>query len=100
MTSTLFESRQDAAFRVFHELHPEVYELYKRFAFELRAAGHDHGSSEQIIQRIRWETMVNRRHDGWFKINDWFRARYARMLSADYPAEFGKFFQFRKHIVV
>lgn len=94
------ESRQDLAFSAFHAEHPEVYVLYKRFAWELRAAGNNHGSSEQIIQRIRWETMVNRGHDGGFKINDWFRARYARMLAAECPAEFGAFFSFRKHITV
>lgn len=92
----LFESRRDAAFREFHAAHPEVYVLYKQFARELLHAGHERGSSEQIIQRIRWETAVNPGRDGGFKIDNWHRSRYARMLAAEHPAEFGTFFQFRE----
>ena len=38
----------------FHVKNPEVYELFKRFAFEAINKGHLRLSSEMIINRIRW----------------------------------------------
>lgn len=95
---TLFdpeESTLDARFAAFDAAHPEVWKLYVRFAFELKRAGRDRGSSEQIIQRIRWETNVNPSRDDDWKINDHYRKRYARKMVAEFP-EFEGFFEFRE----
>ncbi len=84
-------------FAAFDAEHPEVYRLFLRFARELIAAGRTRGSAEQVVQRIRWETSVNPGRDGGgFKLNNWFRSRYARKLAAEYPEEFGQFFEFRE----
>lgn len=91
----------DEAFDIYHRENPQVYRLFQRFARELRVAGHQHGSAEQIVQRIRWEYAAIAPIDAaGFKFNDWYRARYARMLARDFPTEFGDFFSFRKRIVL
>lgn len=87
----------DRRFADFDRRFPEVYTLFIRFARELKARGHEQGSAEQIIQRIRWETAVNPDHgSGDYKINDHYRSRYARKLATEFPDEFGSFFHFRK----
>ena len=53
----------------FHVKNPEVYELFKRFAFEAINKGHLRLSSEMIINRIRWETSVVT-SDKDYKINN------------------------------
>lgn len=84
----------DARFLEFDRAHPEVYRLFVRFAEQLLAAGHRRGSAEQLMQRIRWETAVNPERDGGWKLNDHYRARYARKLAAE-DARFENWFEFR-----
>lgn len=82
-------------FEAFHAAHPEVYRLFAQLAGQLLAAGHGRGSAEQIVQRIRWEFAVNEPRHAGFKINDHFRALYARKLAAEDP-RFADFFEFRR----
>lgn len=97
-TATLFDPTDDkdlaARFAEFDAANPEVWRLYVRFANDLLNAGHRRGSSEQIIQRIRWEASVVTRGEA-FKINDHYRAFYARKLAAS-DARFAEFFEFRR----
>jgi hypothetical protein len=82
-------------FAEFDRQHPEVYELFRKFAYELSYAGRDRGSADQIVQRIRWETNVRAdRPDHELKINDHFTALYARKLAAE-DGRFKTFFEFR-----
>lgn len=104
MTTSLFDNPPAPAtrrhlsiqerFEGFHENHPEIYELFQRFARELRDAGRSHYSADAILHRIRWEYDVNPRHDEQFKINDHFSSRYARLLIED-DASFEGFFSLR-----
>lgn len=87
--------RLDRDFMEFHHSHPEVWRLYQRYAMDLMNAGHKHGSSEQIIQRVRWETAINPNRDGGFKINNNFRRRYAILMRETHNA-FKDFFRERK----
>lgn len=82
-------------FAEFDAQHPEVYRLFVELAVRLLKAGHAHGSADQIIQRIRWESMVNPNRDGGWKINDQFSALYSRKLAAE-DARFRHFFEFRQ----
>lgn len=86
--------RLGRAFVQFDVAHPEVWKLYQRFAWELRRAGHHRGSSEQIIQRLRWETMINPERGGGYKISNNHRKRYALKMVAYFPS-FEGFFRFR-----
>ena len=45
-------------FKTFHEKNPQIYRLFKKFAYTAIGKGHNRLSSEMIINRIRWETEV------------------------------------------
>jgi len=81
-------------FERFHASHPEVFALFHRFAIELLEAGHERGSANWILGRIRWFYKVERRSPGDFKINDKFTSRYARRLMEE-DERFQTFFETR-----
>lgn len=85
-----------AKFDEFDRQHPDVYDLFKKFAWQLRNAGRDRGGAKSIMERIRWElaTTSSPEKDG-FKINNNFTSRYARKLIEDDPS-FGDFFETRR----
>lgn len=96
----LFDSRKrrlaiQQRFEAFHAAHPEVFQLFARFASELRRAGRTHYSADAILHRVRWECAVNPERDSGYKINDHFSSRYARKLANTDP-RFATFFEFRK----
>ena len=79
-------------FNTFHAANPHVYELYRRFAYELLAAGAKRISSKAIIERIRWEASISTTGAGWhvargkrFLIDNRFTAWYARKFAEDFP---------------
>ena len=78
------------AFEKFHEENPKVYRLFKRFAFAAINTGHEHLSSEMVINRIRWETSVETR-DEEYKINNNHKPFYARLFETDFPHHEGFF---------
>ena len=57
--------------------HPELYDLFDRFAWEAINAGRKILSANLIFERIRWETEVITKGDP-FKINNNYRPYYAR----------------------
>ncbi len=98
-TLPLFNESEDrsiqARFEAFHRAHPEVYDLFCRFANEMLIAGHGRYSARAIVHQIRWHHDVNpERHSG-FKINDHFSSRYARLLVDSNP-RFDGFFELRE----
>jgi hypothetical protein len=74
----------------YHQANPEVYELIKRFTFQVIAAGFEHYSITSIYERVRWHTMVETSGDP-FKINNNHRAYYARKFMEDHPEHRGFF---------
>lgn len=46
---------REAAIR-FHKAHPEVWEMFCRFTFELIRRGWTHHSADAVMHRVRWET--------------------------------------------
>lgn len=83
-------------FEEFHAAHPDVYALFKRFAFELREAGRERYGSDAIMQQIRWHYATSSSGGPDFKINDAYTSRYVRKLIADHPEEFRDFFELRQ----
>ena len=69
----------------FHNEHPEFWELFCQYTFELIDSGRTHGSANAVFERIRWETNVNPTHQGHFKVNNNFRAYYARRFMQMFP---------------
>ena len=81
-----------AKFAAFHAANPEVYNLYKRFAYELIQRGCARLSSKLIIERIRWETAVQTTGAGWnaagktkFLLDNRYTCWYSRQFIADFP---------------
>lgn len=81
------------AFESFHSQNPEVYDMMVRYATQLRLAGRKTLSISLITERVRWETAIKTTGD-LFKINNNFRALYARKIEQERP-EFEGMFKMR-----
>lgn len=83
----------------FHRAHPEVWKLFERFTFEAIQRGRNHFGVGAVWERLRWETMVNPEYDldGAFRLNNNYRAFYARRFMRLYPQHEG-FFRTRVQI--
>ncbi len=84
----------------FHRQHPIVWDLFKRFTFEVLRKGFKNYSVNAIFERIRWEQDImiganEHLKDARFKLNNNYRAFYARRFMAAYPHHDG-FFRTRK----
>ena len=92
---TLFDigCKHQAAFEQFHAENPKVYELFKKFTFELIFRRRTHYSADAIIHRVRWETNIIGGKD--YKINNNFVAYYVRLFNAEFP-ECDRFFEIRR----
>lgn len=75
---------------VFHKANPRVYDLFKRFTFQVIRAGHQHYSADAVCHRIRWHTSVETQGDD-FKINNNYAAYYARLFMVEHPQHDGFF---------
>jgi hypothetical protein len=76
-------------------LHPELYEAFRRFARQARDSGLKRYSADAILHRIRWHEIVEKGNGEYAVNNDW-AAPLARKLMAEFPGEFGGFFETRK----
>lgn len=63
---------------------PEIYKMFVRFTLQAYNAGWTTVGAKMIAERIRWETHVTARGDG-FKINNSAVAAMARKFMAEYP---------------
>ena len=81
-----------AACQEFHNAHPEFWLLFCKYTFELIDAGHKHGSANAVFERIRWETRINSEHHSGFKVNNNYRAYYARRFNQMYSTSNDFFF--------
>ena len=79
----------------FHLDNPKVWELYLQFASDMVHHGHKKLSSEMLINRVRWETMVNTT-DKQFKINNNHKPYYARLLLSTKRFRNTKFLEVRQ----
>lgn len=92
----LFDNRSiDDRFEEFLRDHPDVWDLFCRFAWELKLSGKERGSADAILHRIRWEHWTTSSGKKDFKINDHFSSRFARAMIEKCPA-FVDFFETRK----
>jgi hypothetical protein len=82
-------------FKKYHQDNPKVWELFKKFAYDMKNSGREKYSAEIIVNQIRWHYDISSKGDDVFKINNDFKPMYARMLAHKYPKDFGDFFQFR-----
>jgi len=83
----------EATFWKFHEENPTIYILFNRFAFEAATANRGLFGVAAIFERIRWFTTVETRGD-MYKLNNNFRAYYARLWMRNNP-DYDGFFRVR-----
>ena len=69
----------------FHKKHPEVWDLFVRFSFELMDRGFKHYSVSGVFDRIRWEKGAGADGTSEFKIGNNFKPFYARAFMKKYP---------------
>jgi hypothetical protein len=77
----------------FHKSNPKVFELFREYCHQLRAAGRNQYGAKAVMERIRWHLEVETRGDD-FKINNNYSSCYARLLLTQEPA-FRSFFHVR-----
>ncbi len=81
-------------FTLYHANNAHIYELFKRFAYEVLASGRKRFSVNAIFERLRWHQTFEVKGDS-FKLNNSYRSCYARLLIRD-DARFKNFFETRK----
>lgn len=77
-------------FERFHAENPRVYELFKRFAFQVIRRGFQHYSADGIGHQIRWHTGIVTNGEE-YKVNNNYISAYARMFEKEYPEHRGFF---------
>ena len=78
--------------QAFHLLHPEVWDLFEMFTFQLIKRGFEHYSARGVWHRIRWETAIpGPDASGTFKLNNNHTPFYARAFMRKYPTYDGFF---------
>lgn len=81
--------------KIFHKENPEVWDLFCKFTFEMKDKGFNNYSSNAIFERIRWEKDMGGDGVTQFKLNNNYRAFYARAFMKKYP-EYAGFFRLRE----
>lgn len=71
-------------FEEFHAEHPEVYRMLVRLAHEWVSVGRSKLGIATLFEKLRWEWHVNGLTDrDGFKLNNNYRALYARKMMAE-----------------
>ena len=76
-------SKIERDFWEFHLAHGEVYEELKRLAFELKARGYERFGIATIYEVARWRSMIDARDKHGLRLNNSYRAMYARLLNRE-----------------
>lgn len=90
----MLTDRIAAKFAEFHSAHPWVYRRLKELALGLRNSGVRHYGISGLYETLRYEASLNCKDKEGFKLNNDYRALYARELARDEP-ELKDFFKFR-----
>jgi hypothetical protein len=89
MVDRFEEMRQDVI--QFNRKHPDVWRLFCGFTFDMINRGFMNYSVNAIFERIRWEIDAGGDGVTSFKLNNNYRAFYARAFMRKYPAHDGFF---------
>lgn len=79
------------AFEQYDKANPQVWDAFIRFTKEAIASGHERLSAKLVVERIRWETLIDSRSDDGFKICNNHSAYYARKFHKVFPEHEGFF---------
>lgn len=93
MKSRLEEMRHQVT--EYHKRHPEVWDLFVSFSFQMISKGYQNYSAKAVFERIRWEKDAGGNGVTEFKIGNNHPSFYARRFMKMYPEHDG-FFRTRK----
>ena len=79
----------------FHNKHPEIWDLFVHFSYQMINRGFKNYSAKAIFERIRWEKDAGGDGVTVFKVGNNHPAFYARAFMKKYPQHEG-FFRLRK----
>lgn len=82
-------------FEQFDRTNPSVYKTLVRLTFQAVDAGRSRLGIGMLWERLRWERFIQRDPEETYKLNNNYRALYARKLMDDYP-EFDGLFETRR----
>ena len=74
----------DDRFNEFNANHPHIFDLFCRFALQVKERGKKIGA-KAIAERMRWEIYFERAEWEEYKINNNYISRYARLAVEKYP---------------
>jgi hypothetical protein len=83
-----------AKFEEYHAANPDIYLELLALAHQLRAKGWKHYSINGLFEVLRWQHAMKVTDPEGFKLNNSYRAFYARLLMRDNP-ELKGFFEVR-----
>jgi len=88
------DTRLEREFKRFHHDHPEVYTRLVYLARDLKRRGHERAGIAMLYEVVRWQQFtVNK--DGDYKLNNNYRAYYARLIMKQ-EADLAGFFDTRR----
>ena len=96
MTKTRHDEIRDQC-QAFHVEHPEVWELFVQFTFQMIDRGYKNYSAKAVFERIRWEKDAGGDGVSQFKLGNNYPAFYSRRFMRMYP-EYDGFFRTKKQI--
>jgi len=79
----------------YHRDHPEVWEMFVKYSFQMIDRGFKNYSAKAVFERIRWEKDAGGDGITQFKVGNNHPAFYARRFMRAFPEHDG-FFRLRK----
>lgn len=79
------EDHIEQEFKQFHKEHPEVYYQLVQLARKWQANGSAKLGIATLFEVLRWNSHLNANKDGGYKLNNNYRALYARLIMENEP---------------
>jgi hypothetical protein len=79
------EDRIELEFKDFHAEHPEVYWQLVKLARTWQANGTAKLGIATLFEVLRWNSHLNPQRDSGYKLNNNYRALYARLIMEQEP---------------
>jgi hypothetical protein len=92
-----YEPTMAERFEAFHRRNPQVIYALTSVARDLKRQGFRTASINLLFERLRWLYAV-KTHGDHYRLNNNYRAFYARLIMAAYP-DLGDFFRVREQEV-
>ena len=82
-------------FEQFHKANPHVYDALRKMALTLKQKGHKRIGIAMLFEQLRWQYYMRTNDVTGFKLNNNYRANYARALMQQ-ESELADFFTTRE----